>query len=388
MNARTEIGEQMSTIVGVIGGGQLARMMIPAAVNLGIDLRVLAESDGMSASLAAVSVGDYRDLATVLAFAETVDVVTFDHEHVPQVILRELVSRGVSVHPGPDALLYAQDKLLMRERLTELGLPVPDWARVADADALARFLADHGGRAVVKTARGGSDGTGVRVVSHAHEADDWFLALAEDANGGDLLVEELVDFRRELAQVVARRPSGEISIWPVVETVQLDGVCAEVIAPAPKSAGRLSEVAADIAERVAEGIGVTGVLAVELFETTDGRLLVNELAMRPHNSGHWSIDGATTSQFEQHLRAVLDLPLGGTGLREPWSVMVNILGGPAEGSMADRYPAAFAEQPTVKVHNYGKAPRPGRKIGHVTASGPDLDSVTYLARATAAFFQD
>jgi len=388
MNARTENGEQMRTIVGVIGGGQLARMMIPAAVNLGLDLRVLAEDEGMSADLAAVSVGDYRDLATVLAFADTVDVVTFDHEHVPQAILRELRSRGVIVHPGPDALLYAQDKLLMRARLTELGLPVPDWARVTDADGLAVFLGDHGGRAVVKTARGGYDGKGVRVVSHAHEVDDWFLALAEDGNAGALLVEELVDFRRELAQVVARRPSGEVGIWPVVETVQQDGVCAEVIAPAPKSAGRLSEVAADIAVRVAEGIGVTGVLAVELFETTDGRLLVNELAMRPHNSGHWSIDGSVTSQFEQHLRAVLDLPLGSTALREPWSVMVNVLGGPAEGSMADRYPVAFLEQPAVKVHNYGKDPRPGRKIGHVTASGADLDSVTYRARATAAFFQD
>jgi 5-(carboxyamino)imidazole ribonucleotide synthase len=388
MNARTEIGEQMSTIVGVIGGGQLARMMIPAAVNLGLDLRVLAEADGMSASLAAVSVGDYRDLATVLAFAETVDVVTFDHEHVPQAILRELVDRGTRVHPGPDALLYAQDKLLMRERLTELGLPVPDWARVHNADELAAFLADHGDRAVVKTARGGYDGKGVRVVAHAHEADDWFQALTEDANGGALLVEELVDFRRELAQVVARRPAGEISLWPVVETVQQDGVCAEVIAPAPKAAGRISDLAADIAVRVAEGIGVTGVLAVELFETVDGRLLVNELAMRPHNSGHWSIDGSTTSQFEQHLRAVLDLPFGGTGLCEPWSVMVNVLGGPAAGSMADRYPAAFADQPTVKVHNYGKTPRPGRKIGHVTASGSDLDAVTYQARATAAFFQD
>lgn len=363
-------------------------MMIPAAVNLGIDLRVLAEADGMSAALAAVSVGDYLDLATVLAFAETVDVLTFDHEHVPQAVLRELVARGIAVHPGPDALLYAQDKLLMRERLTELGLPVPDWASVRDADELAVFLADHGGRAVVKTARGGYDGKGVRVVSHAHEVDDWFLALAEDGNEGALLVEELVDFRRELAQVVARRPSGEIAAWPVVETVQLNGVCAEVIAPAPKAAGRLSALAADIAVQIAEGIGVTGVLAVELFETTDGRLLVNELAMRPHNSGHWSIDGSTTGQFEQHLRAVLDLPLGGTELREPWTVMVNVLGGPLTGSMADRYPLAFAEQPSVKVHNYGKAPRPGRKIGHVTASGTDLDMATYQARATAAFFQD
>jgi len=378
----------MALTVGVIGGGQLARMMIPAAVALGIDLRVLAEHEGMSAELAASGIGDYRDLDTVVAFADTVDVITFDHEHVPQEILRELVRRGVQVHPGPDALLYAQDKLLMRARLTELGLPVPDWARVENSEQLGAFLAEHGGRAVVKTARGGYDGKGVRVVAHEHEADDWFSALAEDANGGALLVEELVEFRRELAQVVARRPSGETALWPVVETVQRGGVCAEVIAPAPRSAGRVADVAADIALAVAEGIGVTGVLAVELFETTDDRLLVNELAMRPHNSGHWSIDGATTSQFEQHLRAVLDLPLGATGARDIWSVMVNVFGGPADGTLGDRYGQALAEHPTVKVHNYGKASRPGRKVGHVTTGGDDLDDAMYRARATAAFLQD
>ena len=371
-------------IVGVIGAGQLARMMIPAAVELGIELHVLAEAEGMSAGLAAVAVGDYRDRDAVLAFADTVDVVTFDHEHVPQEILRELVSRGVAVHPGPDALQYAQDKLLMREKLASLGLPVPDWARVSSAEELAEFLDDHGGRAVVKTARGGYDGKGVRVVGAAHEADDWFTALAEDGNGGALLVEELVDFSRELAQLVARRPSGEVVAWPLVETVQKDGVCAEVIAPAPHSAGRIADLAADIAFAVAEGVGVTGVLAVELFQTTDGRLLVNELAMRPHNSGHWSIDGSTTSQFEQHLRAVLDLPLGATGCHDDWSVMVNILGGPVSGSLADRYPAALAAHPLVKVHNYGKSPRAGRKIGHVTAGGSELDEVSYEARAAAA----
>ncbi|TFC19181.1 5-(carboxyamino)imidazole ribonucleotide synthase [Cryobacterium algoritolerans] len=378
----------MNTTVGVIGGGQLARMMIPAAVNLGIDIRVLAENEGMSAGLAAFAVGDYRDREVVLAFAETVDVVTFDHEHVPQEILRELVARGVAVHPGPDALAYAQDKLLMRERLTELGLPVPDWARVENSAELGVFLAGHGGRAVVKTARGGYDGKGVRLVSHEHGADDWFPALAEDGNDGALLVEELVDFRRELAQQIARRPSGEIAVWPVVETVQKDGVCAEVIAPAPLSAGRLAERAADIAVKVADGIGVTGMLAVELFETTDGRLLINELAMRPHNSGHWSIEGSTTSQFEQHLRAVLDLPLGATTTRDPWSVMVNIIGGPVGGTLFERYPAALAEHPSAKVHNYGKDPRPGRKVGHVTVGGSDLDEVVYEARATAAVFQD
>jgi 5-(carboxyamino)imidazole ribonucleotide synthase len=377
-----------SDTIGVIGGGQLARMMIPAAINLGFTIKVLEEAPGMSAELAATGVGDYRDLETVLAFAETVDVITFDHEHVPQAVLRELVGRGIPVHPGPDALLYAQDKIVMREKLSELGLPVPEWAAVESAAELGEFLADHGGRAVVKTPRGGYDGKGVRIVTEAHGADDWFLQLAELEGGSALLVEEVVDFRRELAQLVARRPSGEVVAWPVVETVQRDGVCAEVIAPAPQSAGKLADVAADIAITVATGLGVTGVLAVELFETTDHRLLVNELAMRPHNSGHWTIDGSTTSQFEQHLRAVLDLPLGATGSRDDWSVMVNILGGPAEGTLSDRYPVALEAHPTVKVHSYGKEPRPGRKVGHVTATGADLDEVAYEARGAAAFFLD
>ena len=363
-------------------------MMIPAAVNLGIDLKVLAENPGSSAALAASEVGDYLDRDTVLAFAQTVDVITFDHEHVPQAILNALVEAGHDVRPGPDALLYAQDKILMREKLEQLGVPVPVWAAVSNADELAAFISDNGGHAVVKTPRGGYDGKGVRVVSHSDEVADWFLALAEDGNGGSLLAEERVDFSRELAQMVARRPSGDMQLWPVVESIQRDGVCAEVIAPAPRSAGRVADVAADIATTIAEGVGVTGVFAVELFETTDERLLVNELAMRPHNTGHWSIDGSTTSQFEQHLRAVLDLPLGATGCRDTWSVMVNVLGGPTEGALADRYPAAFADQPTVKFHNYGKAPRPGRKVGHVTAGGDDLDQVVFEARAAAAFFQN
>ena len=363
-------------------------MMIPAAVNLGIDLRVLAETDGMSAELAATAVGEYHDADAVLEFEADVDVITFDHEHVPQDVLRALVDAGVEVHPGPDALLYAQDKLLMRQKLSDLGLPVPIWARVETESDLQAFLDANGGRAVVKTPRGGYDGKGVRVVSAAHEASDWFTTLAEHGGGDAPLVEELVDFRRELAQLSARRPSGELVLWPVVESIQRDGVCAEVIAPAPGSAGRIAEVAAQIATDVATGLGVTGVFAVELFETTDDRLLVNELAMRPHNSGHWTQNGSTTSQFEQHLRAVLDLPLGATGRTEPYTVMVNILGGPAEGAIADRYAGAMASHPTAKFHNYGKDPRPGRKVGHVNASGPELDVVAYEARAAAAFFQD
>ncbi|MGA1827129.1 5-(carboxyamino)imidazole ribonucleotide synthase [Microbacterium sp.] len=378
----------MALRVGVVGGGQLARMMIAPAVELGIELHVLVEEDGMSASPAATAVGDYRDAATVLDFARGVDVITFDHEHVPQDVLATLVAAGIVVRPGPGALRIAQDKLVMRARMQELGMPQPEWAAVTGPDELQRFLEAHDGRAVVKTPRGGYDGKGVRVVSAATEADDWFAALAEDAHGGALLVEELVDFTRELAQQVARRPSGEVRAYPVVETVQRGGVCAEVIAPAPHAAGRLADVAARIGVGIAEGLDVTGMLAVELFETTDERLLVNELAMRPHNSGHWSQDGAVTSQFEQHLRAVLDLPLGDPEPRAEWSVMVNILGGPAEGSIDERFAAAMAEHPAAKIHAYGKASRPGRKVGHVNVAGDDLDEVAYQARAAASFFLD
>lgn len=372
--------------VGVIGGGQLARMMIAPAVELGLDIRVLAETEGMSAALAATAVGDYRDFETVLTFARDVDVVTFDHEHVPQPVLQALVEEGIAVHPGPDALRFAQDKLVMRRALAELGLPQPSWAAVTDAAQLQTFLDEHGGRAVVKTPRGGYDGKGVRVVDDAHGVDDWFAALAEDARGGELLVEELVDFTRELAQQVARRPSGEVVSYPVVQTVQRDGVCAEVIAPAPHAGERLISVARELGETIAAGLGVTGMLAVELFETTDERILVNELAMRPHNSGHWTQDGAVTSQFAQHLRAVLDLPLGSAEPTAPWSVMINVLGGPAEGELTDRFEPALAQHPTARVHTYGKSPRPGRKVGHVNVVGDDLEHVTYEARAAAAHF--
>ena len=364
--------------VGVIGGGQLARMMVPAAVELGIEIAVLGESADASARIAVTTVGDYRDPEVVLAFARGVDVVTFDHEHVPQPVLRALVDAGVAVRPGPDALLHAQDKLVLRERLQRLGVPQPEWARVADAAELTAFLEQVGGRAVVKTPRGGYDGHGVRVVSSAQEAEDW---LAD----GPLLAEELIPFRRELAQLVARRPSGEVAVWPLVETVQGGGVCREVFAPAPRATARTERVSREIAHSLAQALDVTGVLAVELFETGDDRVLVNELAMRPHNSGHWTIDGAVTSQFEQHLRAVLDLPLGSTDAIAPWSAMVNVLGGPADGDLDGPMPLLMADQPSVKVHLYGKTPRPGRKIGHVTATGTDLDEAVFRARAAVAF---
>ncbi|QCR18656.1 5-(carboxyamino)imidazole ribonucleotide synthase [Agrococcus sp. SGAir0287] len=371
-------------IVGVVGGGQLARMMIPPALALGVELRVLAEADGMAASLAATAVGDYRDADVVLAFAEGVDVVTFDHEHVPQEVLQRLVDAGVAVRPGPHALRFAQDKRLMRERMAELGVAQPDWAPVDGAADLRTFLDDHGGAAVVKTATGGYDGKGVRVVRAVDDVADWLEGAAD--GGPRLLVEELVPFRRELAQQVARRPSGEIVAWPLAQTVQRDGICAEVVVPAPRAGGE-GAVAEDMAVRIAEGLDVTGALAVELFETEDGRLLVNELAMRPHNSGHWSIDGSVTSQFEQHLRAVLDLPLGSSAMLAPSAVMINVIGGPAEGRMEARYERALAAQPSAKVHSYGKTARPGRKVGHVTVVGDELDEVAYQARAAAATFE-
>jgi 5-(carboxyamino)imidazole ribonucleotide synthase len=378
----------MTLRVGVVGGGQLARMMIAPAVELGVELRVLAEEPGMAAALAATAVGDYHDAETVLAFAREVDVITFDHEHVPHDVLTALVDAGVAVHPGPDALAVAQDKLVLRARMAELGVAQPEWAAVSGTTDLQEFIDAHGGRAVVKTPRGGYDGKGVRVVSHATEAADWFAALAEDARGGMLLAEELVDFSRELAQQVARSVSGAVRTYPVVETVQRDGVCAEVLAPAPRATERLIAAAEDLGIAIAEGLGVTGMLAVELFETADERILVNELAMRPHNSGHWTQDGAVTSQFEQHLRAVLDLPLGDTAPTRPWTAMVNILGGPTEGSLDQRFEAAMTAHPGAKIHTYGKAPRPGRKVGHVNVAGTELDDVVYEARAAASVFLD
>ena len=373
----------MTKRVGVIGGGQLARMMIAPATELGLEIRVLAEQEGMSAKIAATQVGDYKDLETVRAFVKDVDVVTFDHEHVPQEVLRALVADGVEVHPGPDALQYAQDKLVMRAKLAEAGAPQPDWAGVATREELQSFLDEHGGRAVVKTPRGGYDGKGVRVIGSAEEADDWFEAFA----GERILVEELVDFRRELAQQVARRPSGQMVVYPVVESVQKDGVCAEVFAPAPGVSEKAIEVAARIGTQIAESLGVTGMLAVELFETSDERLLVNELAMRPHNSGHWTQDGAVTSQFEQHIRAVCDLPLGATDTLREATCMINILGGPEGIDIDERFDVAMAAHPTAKIHTYGKASRPGRKVGHINVASDELDDAVYTARAAAALFE-
>ncbi|HVN12671.1 MAG TPA: 5-(carboxyamino)imidazole ribonucleotide synthase [Kineosporiaceae bacterium] len=377
-------------VVGMVGGGQLARMTQPAAIALGVRLRVLAESKDASAAQVVpdAPVGDARDPFAVGAFAAGCDVLTFDHEHVPTPLLHALEEDGVVVRPGPRALVHAQDKARMRARLTGLGVPVPRWRVVHDAAELAGFAADVGLPLVLKSPRGGYDGKGVLVVRELADADGWLGRLAAEEGGSvrgpGLVAEEHVAFRRELAALVARSPSGQAAAWPLVQTVQVGGVCREVVAPAPGLAADLAVEATEIALRIAGELGVVGVLAVEIFETADGRVLVNELAMRPHNSGHWTIEGAVTSQFEQHLRAVLDLPLGDPTVRAPWSVMVNVLGG-SHPDLYRSYLHVMARDPGVKVHLYGKTVRPGRKVGHVTVVGDDLEACLTRARHAADF---
>jgi len=385
--------------VGIIGGGQLARMCQPPSVALSITLSVLAESAEASAALVVPSspVGDHNDVEAVRAFARECDVVTFDHEHVPAAVLAALVADGVVLHPSPAALMFAQDKLAMRRRLTEIGVACPRWAQVRTMASLQAFGDEVGWPVVVKIPKGGYDGKGVRVVGRPQEVADWFARVALDVGEGSgllidgLLAEQKVDFVRELAVLVARSPSGQASAWPVVETVQTNSICTQVLAPAPGLDPNLAAVATAAGLRIAGELDVTGVMAVEMFEvrdvqTGDPAYMVNELAMRPHNSGHWSIDGAVTSQFEQHLRAVLDLPLGDPSPRARWTVMGNILG----GDYSELYPTyrhLMARDPGLKVHLYGKGVRPGRKIGHVNVSGSNLDDLRARASHASDYLQ-
>ncbi|MDO5720489.1 MAG: 5-(carboxyamino)imidazole ribonucleotide synthase [Actinomycetaceae bacterium] len=370
----------MDRVIAVIGGGQLARMMVPPAVDLNITLKTLVEAEDSSAAqvTARATVGDPNDLGDVLRLVEGAEVVTFEHEHIPQEVLAEL-DTSISVQPPPHALLYAQDKLAMRRKLTEIGVPVPTWAQVTSHKQLRRFGQEVSWPFIAKTPVGGYDGKGVRVVNHNDSLDDWL-------ERGPVLVEEKVPFTRELAVLLARSPSGEIARWPIAQTIQRDGVCAEVIAPAPLLSHSVQKQAYHAAETIAHELGVTGVLAVEMFlveqspsdlsasdqvppaKNRKGRgsasVFVNELAMRPHNSGHWTINGSQTSQFEQHLRAVLDLPLGPTDLRGRVWVMKNLLGTTYDHAAA-ALPAALKQVPSAHIHLYGKSVRPGRKLGHV-----------------------
>jgi 5-(carboxyamino)imidazole ribonucleotide synthase len=394
MDARTGL-----PVVGMVGGGQLARMTHQAAIALGQSLRVLAESPDDSAALVAadVRIGTHTDLAALREFAKGCDALTFDHEHVPGEHIRQLQAEGVKVFPGADALVFAQDKQRMRERLSDLGAPVPRWAPVATSADVADFAGAPapspdrrpgagsvagGWPVVAKAVRGGYDGRGVWMLDGPDAAAELV------ATGTPLIVEERVRLRRELAALVARSPFGQVAAYPVVETVQRDGICVEVLAPAPELSEERALEAQQLAIDLATELGVVGLLAVELFET-DAGLVVNELAMRPHNSGHWTIEGARTSQFEQHLRAVLDYPMGETSLTAPAVVMANVLGGPPGGmSLDERVHHLFAEDPGARVHLYGKYVRPGRKIGHVTVLGHDMTSVRARAVRAARWLQE
>ena len=372
--------------VGVIGGGQLARMMQQPAIALGIGLRVLATSIQESAAQVVrdVRLGRHDVLEDVLAFAEGCDVITFDHEHVPAEILHELEARGYQVRPGSSALAHAQDKIVMREALTAAGLPCPRWMVANSVDDAATFGESVGWPFIAKTSRGGYDGRGVWVIEDTASFAQLFDSTPR-AYGVRWLLEERVDFDCELSAQVARSPHGQAVAYPVVRTVQTNGICTEVVAPAPGLSDDLAVEAQSIALTVAGDLGVVGMLAVEMFHTRDGRVVINELAMRPHNSGHWSIDGAVTSQFENHLRAVLDLPLGDPSLIAPHAVMVNVLGGD-KPDMYHPYLHTMARDPGLKVHMYGKDVRLGRKNGHVTVVGSNVDDLLVRAHHAADYF--
>ena len=385
--------------IGIVGGGQLARMMNEAATPLGLRVRLLAEAPQTAAAQVVpdTTVGDYADAATLSDFAADVTAVTFDHEHVPTGLLAALEASGTPVRPGPTALEFAQDKAAMRARLSALGVPCPAWRVVATPQELADFAAETGWPVIAKTSRGGYDGKGVWKLAGPQEAEAPFAALqhalgpterdtAADAPADAVIVaEEFIPFTRELSVLVARRPGGEAVAYPVTETVQRDGICHETTTPAPGLDAARAAALEALGRRIADELGVVGVLAVELMERPDGEVVVNELAMRPHNTGHWSIEGAVTSQFENHLRAVADLPLGSAALRAPVAVMTNVLGG-ANPDLVGSLNRVLSD-PDVRVHLYGKGVKPGRKVGHITVLGADVDAARRSARAAAAILE-
>jgi 5-(carboxyamino)imidazole ribonucleotide synthase len=367
-------------VVGIVGAGQLARMAQQAAIALGVDLYLLADSveDSAAQVVPDVLVGDYRRLSDLRRLAVDCDVVTFDHELTDPAHLAALEAQGCVVRPAPRAKRFAQDKVHQRRELAALGLPVPAFASVGTVAEVTAFADANRWPVVLKAPRGGYDGRGVFVVADAVAAGE---VLGRAGGAPPLLAEELVPLDRELALLVARRLGGEAVVYPPAETVQLDGVLRESIAPAAIDAD-LAEEARALALRIAEAIDLVGVLAVELF-VAGGSLLVNELACRPHNSGHWTIEGASTSQFANHLRAVLDWPLGATTALAPAAVTVNVLGRTDGFDPADGIADALAVR-GANVHLYGKTPRPGRKLGHVTVLGPDVAETRDRARRAAA----
>lgn len=349
--------------VGVIGAGQLARMMVPPAVDLGISLTLFAGAATESgAQVAPHVVGNLVDTSAVLEWASQCDVVTFEHELVPQELIKALETSGINVFPRSTSFAYSQDKLVMRQKMEELGLPNPAWQSFdGEAGELDFPL-------IAKSISGGYDGRGVFVINTLQELQELHRSI-----GRPLLLEEKLDFDYEIAVMVARSPHGQAATWAPTLTVQRDGICTQTITPIPDFSDALAYQAVQIALKIAQGIDLVGVMAVEIFVCGD-HLIINELALRPHNSGHWSIEGAVTSQFEQHLRAILDLPLGDTTLVAPFAVMGNIIGIDTDKSsdLYRPYLHLMARIPDLKIHQYMKELRLGRKVGHVTLLGSDL----------------
>ena len=355
--------------VGVIGAGQLARMMVAPAIALGVNLKVFAQShDDSAAQILHHEVGDYRDSESLRNFAQDCDVITFEHELIPSSVISTLERDGIVVRPAGTAFRYSQNKAELRQLLTERNIRSPRWQLSSRPLSIEFPL-------VAKSISGGYDGRGVWVVHNQSELH----ALG----ASELLLEEKLHFSHEIAVMVARSPHGQISTWPATETIQVDGMCVETITPAPCLDEAQHVFAQQMAITIADYVGLIGVMAVEMF-LVEGELVINEIAMRPHNSGHWSIEGSVTSQFEQHLRAILDLPLGDTSMRSPFAVMGNVVGG-EKTDMYRPYLHLFARTPHLKIHQYRKTAKPGRKVGHVTAVGNNLDSLREEVRHAVGY---
>ena len=344
-------------VVGVIGAGQLARMMVAPATALGIKLIPFASSNEDSAAqITHCVIGDYKDLEAVKKFAQQCDVVTFEHELIPLSIIKALEADGVTVRPGSQSFEYSQDKEAMRKKLA--SFKAPSSKVVTSSNEIDQYPV------IAKSISGGYDGRGVWKVNSSQELSDLLK------NSPKLLIEELIDFDYEIAVMVARSPHSQATSWVPTQTIQSDGICTVTISPAPLMSNEMSEKAQQIALDIAAEVKLIGVMAVEMFVKGDD-IFINELAMRPHNSGHWTIEGARTSQFEQHLRAILDLPLGDPAMTDGYAVMGNILG-KNKSDMYRPYLHLMARNPSLKFHMYGKEVRPGRKIGHVNVIGKDL----------------
>jgi 5-(carboxyamino)imidazole ribonucleotide synthase len=359
------MSERLQPVLGILGGGQLARMLALAAAPLGVNSLVVDSSaDACAGQVAPLVVADWTDYAALEAFAARVDVVTFDFENVPAETAHWLAER-VAVFPAPQALAVAQDRLAEKTLFRECGLPTPDFMTVDTREDLDRALATVGVPAILKTRRLGYDGKGQFRLKQLDDADAAWAALGGQAEKHGLILEAFVPFERELSVIAVRGRDGDFRTWPLTRNWHDDGVLAMSLAPAP-DIEELQQRATELARTLAERLNYVGVFALELF-VKDGELLGNEMAPRVHNSGHWTIEGACASQFENHVRAVLGLPLGDTGARG-MSAMFNWI-----GDLPDM--AAVLGTVDAHWHDYGKQARPGRKVGHTTVCGVDADSL-------------